>query len=85
MNVRSWPEVRIRFVGMFNPSKSEVSNLPRNEEVTFLPMDAIGDDGSIRLEATRPLAAVDQGYTYFRDGDIVIARSRRALRTAKVP
>jgi len=37
-------------------------------------MDAIGDDGSIRLDETRPLAQVENGYTYFRDGDVLIAK-----------
>jgi len=37
-------------------------------------MDAISDDGSIRLDETRTLAQVENGYTYFRDGDVVIAK-----------
>lgn len=74
MTVQRWPEVRIRFVGRLNPSKSEVGTLSKDTEVTFLPMDAIGDNGSIRLDATRSLAAVDQGYTYFRNGDVAIAK-----------
>ncbi|KQZ77583.1 hypothetical protein ASD55_06820 [Rhodanobacter sp. Root561] len=37
-------------------------------------MDAIGDDGSIRLDETRLLSQVENGYTYFRDDDVVIAK-----------
>ena len=69
-----WNLTRLRFIAHFNPSKSEIGSLPPETEVSFLPMDAIGDDGSLRLDATRPLNAVEQGYTYFRDGDLLIAK-----------
>jgi type I restriction enzyme S subunit len=69
-----WNLTRLRFIARLNPSKSEIGNLPPDTEVSFLPMDAIGDDGSLRLDATRPLSAVEQGYTYFRDGDLLIAK-----------
>lgn len=69
-----WQVKRLRFVAELNPSKSEVASLDRQTEVSFLPMDAIGDDGTIRLDETRTLAQVENGYTYFRDGDVVIAK-----------
>jgi type I restriction enzyme S subunit len=69
-----WNLTRLRFIARFNPSKSEIGSLLPETEVSFLPMGAIGDDGSLRLDATRPLNAVEQGYTYFRDGDLLIAR-----------
>src|SRR6185312_1072441 len=69
-----WQVKRLRFVAELNPSKSEVTSLDRQTEVSFLPMDAISDDGSIRLDETRTLAQVENGYTYFRDGDVVIAK-----------
>ncbi len=37
-------------------------------------MEAIGDDGSLQLDTSRRLADVLQGYTYFRDGDVTIAK-----------
>ncbi len=42
--------------------------------VSFLPMDAIGDDGSLRLDETRIVSEVSQGYTYFEDEDVTIAK-----------
>ena len=69
-----WQVKRLRFVAELNPSKSEVASLNRQTEVSFLPMDAIGDDGTIRLDETRTLAQVENGYTYFRNGDVVIAK-----------
>lgn len=69
-----WQVTRLRFITELNPSKSEVACLDRQTEVSFLPMDAIGDDGTIRLDETRALSQVESGYTYFRDGDVVIAK-----------
>jgi len=69
-----WAVKRLRFVAELNPSKSEVSHLPADTDVSFLPMEAIGDDGSLELERVRPLADVQTGYTFFRDGDVTIAK-----------
>ncbi|MBL7235014.1 MAG: restriction endonuclease subunit S [Komagataeibacter hansenii] len=69
-----WDYSRLRFVAQFNPSKTEISYLPLNEEISFLPMEAIGDDGTINLEQKRKISDVQNGYTYFRDMDIVFAK-----------
>ncbi|MFC7289605.1 restriction endonuclease subunit S [Herminiimonas glaciei] len=69
-----WIHRRIRFCASLNPSKSEISHLARNYEVSFLPMEAIGDDGKLRLDITKAISDVEYGYTYFRNGDITIAK-----------
>lgn len=37
-------------------------------------MDAIGEYGGIRLDETRAIESVSGGYTYFRDGDVLVAK-----------
>jgi len=69
-----WQVKRLRFVAELNPSKSEVTGLDRETTVSFLPMDAIGDDGSLRLDEEKPISALESGYTYFRDGDVAVAK-----------
>lgn len=69
-----WSIKRLRFVVELNPSKAELASIDRATEVSFLPMEAIGEDGSIRLEYTRTIAEVEAGYTYFRDGDVTLAK-----------
>ncbi len=69
-----WPPTRLRYVAKTNPSKTELSGADRSQEVSFLPMDAIGEDGSLRLTETRAISEVETGYTYFRDGDVVVAK-----------
>lgn len=69
-----WQVTRLRHVVALNPSKSEVASLGRDTEVSFLPMEAIGDDGSLTLDRIRPISEVESGYTYFREGDVTIAK-----------
>lgn len=69
-----WNVKRLRHVATLNPSKSETAELPPDAELSFLPMEAIGEDGSLDLERTRPLTEVTSGYTYFREGDVTIAK-----------
>lgn len=68
-----WSHRRLRFDVLTNPVKSELT-LPDSTEVSFVPMDAVGEFGGLRLEDTKPLADVYTGYTYFRDGDLCIAK-----------
>lgn len=69
-----WNAERLRFACSVNPSKAELSDLPASTEVSFMPMEAISEDGKINLEQTRHLEQVRQGYTNFRDGDVVVAK-----------
>jgi type I restriction enzyme S subunit len=69
-----WGVKRLRFVAALNPSKSEVNGLARETFVSFLPMDAIGEDGSLRLDNEKPISDLESGYTYFRDGDVALAK-----------
>ena len=69
-----WEVKRIRFVSDLNPSKSEVAGLDRETLVSFLPMEAIGDDGSLSLEREKTIGELESGYTFFRDGDVTIAK-----------
>ena len=69
-----WARKRLRFMAALNPSKQEARALPKDTEVSFLPMEAIGDDGSLNLSQTKTIAEVESGYTYFAEGDITLAK-----------
>ena len=73
-NSHFWVTTRLRFVADLNPSIRADLLKDQNIEVSFLPMDAIGEDGSIDLDRTRSVAAVKTGYSYFEDGDIAFAK-----------
>lgn len=67
-----WSVQRLRFRCKLNPSVKD--RLSDDDVASFLPMEAIGDDGSLNLEATRSVGDVASGYTYFEDGDVTIAK-----------
>lgn len=69
-----WETKRLRFISRINPPKSEVTNLPADTIVSFLPMELIGDDGSLALDETRTIEQVQHGYTYFRIEDVLVAK-----------
>ena len=43
-------------------------------EVTFLPMEAIGEQGDLDLSSSRPVNEVQSNYSWFSEGDVVIAK-----------
>ena len=69
-----WDARRLRFVLETSISKGEVRNLDPAIEVSFVPMEAIREFGGIDLDSTKPLSEVVEGYTYFRNGDVIVAK-----------
>lgn len=69
-----WVETRLRYVAGLNPSKSETSHRDRDEEVSFIPMEAVGEAGGLRLDQMRTIGSVETGYTYFAEGDVTVAK-----------
>lgn len=69
----SWERKRLRFALRMNPSKSEIE-LNDSDLVSFVPMDAVGEYGGIRLNEEKELSEIGSGYTYFCDDDVVVAK-----------
>jgi restriction endonuclease S subunit len=69
-----WEVARLRFSIKSNPVKSEIDDIERDDMVSFVPMDAVGEYGGIRLCTNKILDDVYDGYTYFRNNDVVIAK-----------
>jgi type I restriction enzyme S subunit len=69
-----WEVKRGRFAMRVNPPAPRLRALKPEDEVSFVPMDAVGIGGGLNLEQTRILAEVSSGYTEFQDGDVVVAK-----------
>jgi type I restriction enzyme S subunit len=69
-----WIFYRLRFTAKINPLKSEVSNLLSDTLVSFVPMEAVGEYGGIQLTKVKPIESVYDGYTFFKDNDLLIAK-----------
>ncbi len=70
----SWRIARLRHIGQVNPSASEANRYSSEVPVSFFPMEAVGDDGTVDLSRERPLGELQGSYSYFRDGDVAIAK-----------
>ena len=71
---QDWELFRLRFVVKTSVTKKEVRELDPETKVSFVPMEAVGEYGGLDLDATKPLSEVVDGYTYFRNGDVIVAK-----------
>ncbi len=69
-----WNDSRLRFLCRFNPSKSEINQLARDALVSFVPMERVSVDGSFDLSESKPIHDVYNGFTYFQNGDVLVAK-----------
>ena len=71
---QEWPVQRLRFSIISNPVRSEVADRPEDDLVSFVPMEAVGEFGELNATQERQIADVYTGYTYFAEGDVVVAK-----------
>ena len=69
-----WEVSRVKFFSTLNPSKSQLNDITLDTEVTFLPMEAIGEQGELDTSKVKLLKDVLNGYTYIGEGDVCIAK-----------
>ncbi|MEW6505866.1 MAG: restriction endonuclease subunit S [Chloroflexota bacterium] len=69
-----WDVRRIKRIAWLNPSKSEVPLALRDGRAVFLPMERVGSDGRFDASEVRPISDLWNGYTYFRRGDVIVAK-----------
>lgn len=69
-----WDVKRGRFCMDVNPRSKRLRTLRAEDEVSFVPMEAVGEYGGMNLEQTRVISDVGSGYTEFDDGDVVVAK-----------
>lgn len=69
-----WVIKKVKHVSLISPSKTLDGRRRTSESVCFLPMEKIGDDGTINSGDRKVANEVFDGFTYFRKGDVVIAK-----------
>ncbi|EAJ9148709.1 restriction endonuclease subunit S [Campylobacter coli] len=60
-------------IALINPSKTEINNYSKNTFITFLSMQNLGS-GFIHHREQGRIAEFENGYTYFAENDILIAK-----------
>jgi len=77
-------ETTLKSIVEINPSKTEIlTNFPANTEVSFLSMADIGNDGKILNIQTKTLNEVKTGFTFFQNGDVIIAKITPCMENGK--
>lgn len=68
----------------FNISKATINSVPDDTEVSFIEMASVSNDGYIEYKEDRKLGDVKKGgYTYFAEGDIIIAKITPCMENGK--
>jgi len=81
-----WINNRIQDVCQIRPPKSEARGIVQSfEHVSFVPMEdlCIGEKYA-RASKTRPLSEVDGSYTYFAEGDVLLAKITPCFENGKL-
>ncbi|MCX2532938.1 restriction endonuclease subunit S [Plesiomonas shigelloides] len=68
-----WQVVPIKRLAVINPKKSAIDTELLKQQCSFLPMEKLKLD-SIILDETQLVGDVFKGYTYFENGDVLMAK-----------
>lgn len=70
-----WNIVKLKYIAKLNPSRSEIiSEISSDTEVAILPMEKVKEDWTYDSTSTAVYSEIASGLTYFRQGDIIIAK-----------
>ena len=70
---KDWSIIPVKYLAELTPKKSAIHTLLMEKECSFLPMEKLKLN-SIVLDEIRKVSDVYDGYTYFEDGDVLIAK-----------
>ena len=81
-----WTTKPLSEVCTFKPQKSEArAKLTSEDEVSFVPMENLGiGSKELTLTGTRSLAEVAGSYTYFAEGDVLLAKITPCFENGKL-
>ena len=82
---RHWKVLKAKHVGSSNPSKNNPKTTHLKDKiVVFLSMERVHTDGTIDQELRLPYSQLKNGYTYFEEGDILIAKVTPCFENGKI-
>lgn len=66
--------VRLRYLAEVNPPTPEFDEVPLDADIPFLPLEAVWPGDRLDVSRRRPRAEVSNGYTRFREGDVLVPK-----------
>jgi len=83
-NPKGWEVKKLEEVCVINPRASELTSVSDNLEVTFVPMSSVSEvDGKIVLYELKRIEDVKNGFTFFRENDILFAKITPCMENGK--
>jgi len=80
-----WESVLFLDICTINPQKPPRDSVPFDTLVTFVPMPAVdAEKGAITDPETRKFGDVRDGFTFFQDRDVIIAKITPCMETGKL-
>ena len=71
---KKWIFNRLKYSISINPSYKELADVDSEMLVPFFAMESIGEDGQLDMSVSRTFSEIANSYTYFRNGDVVVAK-----------
>ena len=82
---KDWQVLKVKHVGSSNPSKNNPKTACLKDTlVVFLPMERVHTDGTIDQELKLPYPQLKNGYTYFEENDVLIAKVTPCFENGKI-
>ena len=82
-DIKGFRRVTLKEACELNPRKSADTKLESGLEVSFVPMQAVSEQGEVDSSATRPYDEVKNGFTYFAENDVLLAKITPCLENGK--
>ncbi len=80
-----WEVLKVKHVGSSNPSKNNPkTHYLKDKLVVFLPMERVHTDGTFDQELKVPYSQLKNGYTYFEENDVLIAKVTPCFENGKI-
>ena len=82
---KDWQVLKVKHVSSSNPSKTNPKTACLKDKlVVFLPMERVHTDGTIDQELRLPYSQLKNGYTYFEENDVLIAKVTPCFENGKI-
>jgi len=66
----SWEIGTLGEVCQINPSRKDIASLPDDLDVSFVPMAAVSEDGTLLEVKIRKAKEVKKGFPHFKEKDV---------------
>ncbi len=71
---KHWEMKRLKYLARVNPSQRLLTGIEPTDEVSFVPMECVLEYGGMDTSKTKVYEDVSNGFTYFENDDVVIAK-----------